>query len=64
MAKWKIVAYPDEENYSMGRKEKTIEAKDHDEAMRIAWNEFPEYHIIGAYEENNAVSLVDGHIDE
>ena len=50
MAKWKIVAYPDEENYSMGRKEKTIEAKDYAEAERIAWREFPEYHEIGAYE--------------
>ena len=25
LAKWKIVAYPDEENYSMGRKEKIRE---------------------------------------
>ena len=50
MAKWKIVAYPDEENYSMGRKEKTIEAKDHAEAERITWREYPEYHQIGAYE--------------
>lgn len=50
MAKWKIVAYPDEENYSMGRKEKTIEAKDHAEAERIAWREFPEYHEVRAYE--------------
>lgn len=50
MAKFVIVAYPDEENYSMERKEKTIEAKDHIEAERIAWREFPEYHEIGAYE--------------
>jgi hypothetical protein len=49
MSKWKIVAYPDEENYSMGRKEKTIEAKDWDEAMDIAYREFPEYHELGAY---------------
>lgn len=52
LAKFVIVAYPDEENYSMGRKEKTIEAKDHAEAERIAWNEFPEYHEVGVYKQN------------
>ena len=52
MSKWTIVAYPDEENYSMGKRRKTIEAKDYDEAMRIAWNEFPEYHEVGAYKED------------
>ena len=52
MAKWRIVAYPDEENYTMGRKEKVILAENHDEAMRIAWREFPEYHEVGAYKEN------------
>ena len=50
MAKWTIVAYPDEENYSMGKKSKTIEAKDWDEAMDIAYREFPEYHEVGVYE--------------
>lgn len=53
MSKWTIVAYPDEENYSMGKRSKTIEAKDHDEAMRIAWREFPEYHEVGAFKEEN-----------
>ena len=52
MSKWRIVARPDEENYSMGRKEKIIEAKDWDEAMDIAWNEFPEYHEVGAFKED------------
>lgn len=53
MSKWTIVAYPDEENYSTGKKSKVIEAKDHDEAMKIAWSEFPEYHEVGAFEEVN-----------
>lgn len=50
MTKWKIVAYPDEENYSMGRKEKIIEAIDKTQAQRIAWQTFPEYHEVGVYE--------------
>lgn len=50
MTKWKIVAYPDEENYSMGKKEKIIEANSRDEAERIAAHEFPEYHEISVYE--------------
>ena len=49
MAKWTIVAYPDEEDQSAGRKSKVIEAKDYNEAMDIAWREFPEYHEVGAY---------------
>ena len=52
MAKWKIVAYPDEENRSAGKKEKIIEAESHSEAMVKAWNEFPEYHEVGAYKQN------------
>ena len=54
LAKWKIVARPDEEDYHYGLKpqEKIIEAKDHEEAMRVAWREYPEYHQIGAYEIN------------
>ena len=51
MAKWTIVAYPDEETGG-SRKSKVIEAKDWDEAMRIAWDEFPEYDEVGAYEVN------------
>lgn len=51
MAKWKIVARPDEEDchYGLKPQEKVIEAKDWDEAMDIAWREFPEYHEVGAY---------------
>lgn len=52
MSKWTIVAYPDEENYSMGKRSKTIEAKDYDEAIKIAWREFPEYHEVGAFKED------------
>jgi hypothetical protein len=48
MAKWTIVAYPDEET-SGSKKSKVIEAKDWDEAIDIAWKEFPEYHEVGAY---------------
>ena len=50
MSKWTIVAYPDEENYSAGKKSKIIEAKDWDEAIDKARREFPEYHEVGAYE--------------
>lgn len=50
MAKWKIVAYPDEENHSMGRKEKIVEVAGRDEAMDIGYKLFPEYHELGAYE--------------
>ncbi len=50
MAKWKIVAYPDEENPTMGKQEKIIEAIGRYEAMNIAYKLFPEYHELGAYE--------------
>ena len=50
MAKWTITAYPDEEDYSAGRKTKTITAKDYNEAINIAWTEFPEYHEVNAFE--------------
>jgi hypothetical protein len=49
MAKWTIVAYPDEETGG-SRKSKTIEAKDWNEAIDKAYREFPEYHEVGAYE--------------
>lgn len=49
MAKWKIVAFPDEENYGMGKKEKIIVATSYEDAMAQAWREFPEYHEVGAY---------------
>lgn len=48
MAKWTIVAYPDEE-IGGNRKSKVIEAKDRNEAMNIARREFPEYHEVGVY---------------
>lgn len=50
MSEWTIVAYPDEEDYGAGRKSKVIEAKDYDEAIDKAWEEYPEYHEVGAYE--------------
>ena len=49
MSKWKIVAYPDEENFPIGKKEKIVEAISRREAMQIAWRDFPEYHEIGVY---------------
>lgn len=52
MSKWTIVAYPDEEDYSAGKKKKTVEAKNYDEAIEIAWSEFPEYHEVGAFKED------------
>jgi hypothetical protein len=52
MAKWKIAARPDEEDYECGLrpKEKIIEANDYEGAIRAAWREYPEYHQVGAYE--------------
>lgn len=59
MSKWTIVAYPDEKSWSvLKRKEKVVEAKDHDEAIRIAWMEFPEYHEVGAFKEENSNDIV------
>ena len=48
--KWTIVAYPECDEGYLPRKEQIIYADDHDEAMRIAWRTFPEYHEVGAYE--------------
>ena len=50
MAKWKIVAYPDEENRSAGKKEMVVEANDRYEAMNIGYKLFPECHELGVYE--------------
>jgi hypothetical protein len=50
MKKWTIVAYPECDEGYLPRREKVIYARDHAEAERIAWREFPEYHEIGAYE--------------
>ena len=48
MAKWEIVAYPDEEGNK--RQETTIEADNYDKAISMAWRIFPEHHEVGAYE--------------
>lgn len=48
--KWTIVAYPEFDEGGLPRKERVIYAEDHDEAMKIAWRTFPEYHEVGAYE--------------
>jgi hypothetical protein len=50
MPKFVIVAYPECDEGYLPRKEKTITARDHAEAERIAWREFPEYHEVGAFE--------------
>ena len=47
MSKWAIIAYPED---GMPKQTKIIEAKNRNEAMQIAWAEFPEYHEVGAYE--------------
>ena len=47
--KWTIVAYPECDEGYLPRKEQIIYAINHDEAMRIAWRTFPEYHEVGAY---------------
>ena len=51
MKKYCIVAYAEcEGTYCLPRKEKIITARNHREAERIAFREFPEYHEVGAYE--------------
>lgn len=50
MKKYVIVAYPESDEGYLPRQEKTIYAKDHDEAQAKAWREFPEYHQVGAFE--------------
>lgn len=51
MKKYCIVAYVEcEGSYCLPRKEKIITARNHREAERIAFQEFPEYHEVGAYE--------------
>lgn len=51
MKKYCIVAYAEcEGTYYLPRKEKIITARNHREAERIAFQEFPEYHEVGAYE--------------
>lgn len=51
MKKWNIIAYAEcEQNYCLPRREKTVYAKDHYEAQKLAWREFPEYHEVGVFE--------------
>ena len=45
--KWTIVAYAEEH---LPRKEKTVYAQTHGEAIRKGFRLFPEYHEVGAYE--------------
>ena len=45
--KWTIVAYAEEH---LPRKEKTVYAQTHSEAIRKGFRLFPEYHEVGAYE--------------
>ena len=47
MAKYCIIAYPDDDGYT--RKETTIEARDKIEAQYKASRPFSEYHKIGIY---------------
>ena len=49
MPKFRVVAFGDSE-YGMLKKEKVIEASNREEAVRIGWREFPEYHEVGVYE--------------
>lgn len=50
MKKYVIVAYPECDEGYLPRKEKTVIARDRDDALAIAWREFPEYHEVNAYE--------------
>ena len=52
MSKWHIVAYGEPEE-GLKSKEITIEANTREEAERIAWREFPEYHEIGVYRKDD-----------
>ena len=52
MKTYTIIAYAEVDGYySLPRKEKTIQARNYDEAIARAWREFPEYHEVGAFEE-------------
>lgn len=50
MKKWIIVAYPEADEGYLPRKEKEVKAETHDEAMKMGWRLFPEYHEVGAFE--------------
>ena len=49
MKKYTVVAYHDEDGYP--RQSITIEATDQEQAQRIAWRLFPEYHEVGVFEQ-------------
>lgn len=49
MKKYRVIAYPDEDGY-YPRKEATILAENHEQAERMAFRLFPEYHEVGAFE--------------
>lgn len=48
MKKYRVIAYPDEDGYP--RRESIIEAENHEQAERMAFRLFPEYHEVGAFE--------------
>ena len=51
MKKFVIIAYAEVDgNYYLPRKRAEIYAANHAEAERRAWDMFPEYHEIGAFE--------------
>lgn len=45
-----IIAYAECDEGYLPRKETTVMAIDHKDAMRQAWRLFPEYHEVGAFE--------------
>ena len=47
MRKWTIVAYPGDDG--LPRREATVEANSHTEAIDKGFRMFPEYHEIGAF---------------
>lgn len=48
MARYEIVAYPDEEGNT--RQSTIIRAESYEKALDMAWRIFPEHHEVGVYE--------------
>ena len=48
MKKYRVIAYADEEGNTKQRG--VVEAENHAEAQRKAWEMFPEHHEVGAFE--------------
>lgn len=48
-----IIAYAECDEGYLPRKETTVLAIDHKDAMRQAWRIFPEYHEVGAFEKED-----------